>query len=91
MKDDRDELERLRADLAARERELERREQAVAVRGLKRNYYENIGVSRRAMDVVVLVLALVIVALIAIGAYLGKGSDSEGLRREASAPYGEGE
>jgi hypothetical protein len=64
-----EELRRKEAELDAREREISRREAAACF--LRRNPYERVTLSKRTLDAVIAVCALLIVAFVIAGAIYG--------------------
>ena len=70
---DENELQRRLAEVEARERAVTAREQAARVRGIRYNMYERITLSPRAIDAIIIGCAVAIVALVIVGAVMGKG------------------
>lgn len=69
-----DELQRRLADIEAREAQLAKRERAAAARGIRRNMYENITLSVRAIDAIIIGCAVLIVLLVIVGRVIGPAS-----------------
>jgi hypothetical protein len=65
------ELRRREAELDAREGEISRRESAAQDRSLRRNPYEHVTLSKRALDAIIVVCALLIAAFATVGAIYG--------------------
>ncbi len=69
-----DDLARRLEDIEARERALETKERAAKARGIRHNIYERIDVSVKTMDRIIIACAVVILALVLIGAIGGQSN-----------------
>lgn len=66
-----DELRRKEAELDTRERDVARREDAVRGGSLRHNLYERITLSKRAVDAIIAICALLIAAFTIAGVLYG--------------------